>query len=42
MQHEAHTHGMNLSAWGRDKLSLSRDQDSVAIEVPGLSLFFGA
>jgi len=41
MQHEAHTHGINMSALGRDKQSLSLEQETVAIEVPGLSLFYG-
>ncbi len=41
MQHEAHTHGINMSALGRDKQSLSLAQETVAIEVPGLSLFYG-
>ena len=41
MQHEAHTHGINMSALGRDKQSLSLEQETVAIEVPGLSLYYG-
>ena len=41
MQHETHTHGINMSALGRDKQSLSLAQETVAIEVPGLSLFYG-
>jgi phosphate transport system ATP-binding protein len=41
MQHEAHTHGINMSALGRDKQSLNLEQETVAIEVPGLSLFYG-
>src|SRR5471030_1955105 len=41
MQHETHTHGINMSALGRDKQSLSLEQETVAIEVPGLSLFYG-
>ncbi|MFJ4197986.1 phosphate ABC transporter ATP-binding protein, partial [Pseudomonas sp. NPDC089534] len=41
MQHETHTHGINMSALGRDKQSLNLEQETVAIEVPGLSLFYG-
>ena len=41
MQHEAHTHGINMSALGRDKQSLNLEQETVAIEVPGLSLYYG-
>src|SRR5689334_4393110 len=41
MQHEAHTHGINMSALGRDKQSLNLEHETVAIEVPGLSLFYG-
>src|SRR5476651_63980 len=41
MQHETHTHGINMSALGRDKQSLSLEQETVAIEVPGLSLYYG-
>src|SRR5476651_825490 len=41
MQHETHTHGINMSALGRDKQSLSLAQETVAIEVPGLSLYYG-
>ena len=31
MQHEAHTHGINMSALGRVKQSLSLEQETVAI-----------
>eukprot|EP01132_Coremiostelium_polycephalum_P019457 gene19457-23134_t len=41
MQHETHSHGINMSALGRDKQSLSLAQETVAIEVPGLSLYYG-
>ena len=37
MQHETQSHGINMSALGRDKQSLSLAQETVAIEVPGLS-----
>lgn len=41
MQHEAHTRGINMSALGRNKQSLNLADETVAIEVPGLSLFYG-
>ncbi|WP_297831745.1 ATP-binding cassette domain-containing protein, partial [Pseudomonas sp.] len=41
MPHEPHTHGINMSALGRNKLRLDLANESVAIEVPGLSLFYG-
>jgi phosphate transport system ATP-binding protein len=41
MQHEPHTHGINMSALGRNKQRLDLANESVAIEVPGLSLFYG-
>ena len=41
MQHDTHSHGINMSALGRDKQSLSLAQETVAIEVPGLSLYYG-
>jgi len=41
MQHEPHTHGINMSALGRNKQSLDLANESVAIEVPDLSLFYG-
>ncbi len=41
MQHETHSHGINMSALGRDKQSLSLAEETVAIEVPGLSLYYG-
>ncbi|MEB0009662.1 phosphate ABC transporter ATP-binding protein, partial [Pseudomonas sp. RTB2] len=39
MQHETHTHGINMSALGRDKQGLNLANETVALEVPGLSLF---
>ena len=41
MQHETHSHGVNISALGRDKQNLSLANETVALEVPGLSLFYG-
>ena len=41
MQHESHTHGIDMAALGRDKQSLRLAEETVAIEVPGLSLFYG-
>ncbi|WP_161864108.1 MULTISPECIES: phosphate ABC transporter ATP-binding protein PstB [Pseudomonas] len=41
MQHETHTHGIDLAALGRDKQSLSLADETTAIEVPGLNLFYG-
>ncbi len=41
MQHETHTHGIDLKALGRDKQSLRLADETVALEVPGLNLFYG-
>ncbi|TBU75068.1 phosphate ABC transporter ATP-binding protein [Pseudomonas daroniae] len=41
MQHETATHGIDISALGRDKQSLDLANETVAIEVPGLNLFYG-
>ncbi|SHN05113.1 phosphate ABC transporter ATP-binding protein PstB [Phytopseudomonas punonensis] len=41
MQHETSTHGIDISALGRDKQSLNLANETVAIEVPGLNLFYG-
>jgi phosphate ABC transporter ATP-binding protein, PhoT family (TC 3.A.1.7.1) len=41
MQHDSHTHGIDMSALGRDKQGLRLAEETVAIEVPGLSLFYG-
>ncbi|WP_286784634.1 MULTISPECIES: phosphate ABC transporter ATP-binding protein PstB [Pseudomonas] len=41
MQHETHTHGIDIKALGRDKQSLHLADETVALEVPGLNLFYG-
>ena len=41
MQHETHTHGIDLAALGRDKQSLNLANETTAIEVPGLNLYYG-
>ncbi|MBU1330334.1 MAG: ATP-binding cassette domain-containing protein, partial [Gammaproteobacteria bacterium] len=41
MQHEAHTHGIDISALGREKQSLDLSTETVAIQVPGLNLYYG-
>ncbi|CAH0236735.1 MULTISPECIES: phosphate ABC transporter ATP-binding protein PstB [unclassified Pseudomonas] len=41
MQHETATHGIDISALGRDKQSLNLANETTAIEVPGLNLFYG-
>ncbi|MGP0174846.1 phosphate ABC transporter ATP-binding protein PstB [Pseudomonas sp. NCHU5208] len=41
MQHEVHTHGIDMAALGREKQSLSLAEETVALEVPGLNLFYG-
>ncbi|MDE3739316.1 MULTISPECIES: phosphate ABC transporter ATP-binding protein PstB [Pseudomonas] len=41
MQHETHSHGVNIAALGRDKQNLRLAEETVALEVPGLSLFYG-
>ena len=41
MQHESHSHGIDISALGRSRQSLDLASESVAIEVPGLNLFYG-
>ncbi|SDI66804.1 phosphate ABC transporter ATP-binding protein, PhoT family [Pseudomonas flavescens] len=40
MQHETASHGIDISALGRDKQSLNLANETVAIEVPGLNLFY--
>ncbi|HXQ98972.1 MAG TPA: ATP-binding cassette domain-containing protein, partial [Pseudomonas sp.] len=40
MQRE-HTHGINMSALGRKRQGLDLASEEVALEVPGLSLFYG-
>lgn len=41
MQQEAHSRGIDLSALGRNRQSLSLDSETTAIEVPGLNLYYG-
>ncbi|WP_263147151.1 phosphate ABC transporter ATP-binding protein PstB [Pseudomonas sp. RIT-PI-AD] len=41
MQHEVPTHGIDLAALGRGKQSLRLADETVALEVPGLNLFYG-
>ena len=41
MQHESTAHGINMSALGRTKQSLKLENEEVAIEVPGLNLYYG-
>lgn len=41
MQHQAPTHGINIAALGREKQGLNLAEESVALEVPGLNLFYG-
>ena len=41
MQHDSHTHGIDLSAIGRSKQTLDLASETVALEIPGLNLFYG-
>ena len=41
MQHETHTHGIDISALGRDRQGLDMSKERVAIDVPGLNLYYG-
>ena len=41
MQHEVHTHGIDMAALGRQKQGLSLAEETVALEVPGLNLVYG-
>ncbi|SFP95379.1 phosphate transport system ATP-binding protein [Geopseudomonas sagittaria] len=41
MQHESHSHGIDIGALGRKKQSLDLASEPVALEVPGLNLFYG-
>ena len=41
MQHETHSHGMNMAALGRDKQDLNLANESTCLDVHGLSLFYG-
>ncbi|KRW61224.1 phosphate ABC transporter ATP-binding protein PstB [Pseudomonas sp. TTU2014-080ASC] len=41
MQLEAQTHGIDISALGRERQGLDLSKESVAIDVPGLNLYYG-
>ncbi|MDO8697721.1 MAG: ATP-binding cassette domain-containing protein, partial [Pseudomonas sp.] len=41
MQHEPHTHGINISSLGRSSQSMRLAEETVGLEVPGLNLFYG-
>ncbi|MDG9922282.1 MULTISPECIES: phosphate ABC transporter ATP-binding protein PstB [unclassified Pseudomonas] len=41
MQHEVHTHGIDMAALGRQKQGLNLAEETVALEVPSLNLFYG-
>ncbi|MEX6500780.1 phosphate ABC transporter ATP-binding protein PstB [Pseudomonas zhanjiangensis] len=41
MQHQTPSHGIDIAALGRSKQSLNLAEETVAIEVPGLNLFYG-
>jgi len=41
MQHDTHTHGIDMAALGRDRQSLNMANERVAIDVPGLNLYYG-
>ncbi|CAE6953383.1 MULTISPECIES: phosphate ABC transporter ATP-binding protein PstB [Pseudomonas] len=41
MQHGTPTHGIDISALGREKQSLDLASETTAIEVPGLNLYYG-
>ena len=41
MQHEAHTHGIDIGALKRDQQSMTLANETVGIDVPGLSLHYG-
>ncbi len=41
MQHESHSHGINMAALGRERQGLDLSREQLALEVPGLSLFYG-
>ncbi len=40
MSNSSKTHAMDMSALGRPQQDMSMDQESIALEVPGLSLFY--
>jgi len=42
MQHYPHTHGIDISALKRDQQRMDMGHETVAIEVPGLNLHYGA
>jgi len=42
MRHESTSHGIDLDALGRKKQAFDLASETVAIEVPGLSLFYGS
>jgi phosphate transport system ATP-binding protein len=41
MQQDPHTHGINMSALGRKRQGLDLALEDIALEVPGLNLFYG-
>ena len=41
MQHESHSHGIDIGALGRKKQTLDLASEPVALEVPGLNLYYG-
>ena len=41
MQHETPTHGIDMAALGRQKQGLNLADETVALEVPGLNLYYG-
>ena len=40
MSNTTKTHAMDMSALGRSQQELNMDKESIALEVPGLSLFY--
>ncbi|WP_397379118.1 phosphate ABC transporter ATP-binding protein PstB [Pseudomonas sp.] len=41
MQHDTHIHGIDMAAPGRDRQGLNMANERVAIDVPGLNLYYG-
>ncbi|MGX5217139.1 MULTISPECIES: phosphate ABC transporter ATP-binding protein PstB [Pseudomonas] len=41
MQHSTPTHGIDISALGREKQGLDLSKETTAIQVPGLNLYYG-
>ncbi|WP_437879737.1 phosphate ABC transporter ATP-binding protein PstB [Pseudomonas sp. LRF_L74] len=41
MQHETPTHGIDFAALGREKQGLNLAHETVALQVPGLNLYYG-